>query len=146
MCANCNLHFRQGKSHLQHTLDVILTLQWNSSKFLHWLRQDGTGTSPASLERVPLSLATLCWAPAMSPLAGTLGHTDTQLLLTPAPMLRTLDSGGGGRWWLVSPYTLSPVSTQETQERRITWVVFVFKRPLPWSNFVNSLQLFTSAK
>ena len=41
-----------------------LTLQWNSSEFLHWLRHEGTGTSPASLVSVSLRMSSP-WAPAM---------------------------------------------------------------------------------
>ena len=29
-------------------IERYFTLQWNNSEFLHWLRQEGTGASPAA--------------------------------------------------------------------------------------------------
>ena len=39
------------------------TLQWNSSELRHWLRQEGTGTSPEPEVRLRARVATLAAMP-----------------------------------------------------------------------------------
>ena len=88
-----------------------LTLQWKSSEFLHWLRHEGTGTSPASLVSVSLRMFTPR-APAMfmslvtvwpaSDVSGGRGDTDTEHwalpgLLTSALNVAYSEADGGCR-------------------------------------------------